>query len=178
MAMDIGMQLSDRIGRRMKLRDLHVLMAVVQAGSMSRAAQLLNPTQPAVSKLIADLEHTFGVRLLDRSRQGVEPTPHGRALVQHGIAMFDELRQCVSDIDFLSDPTAGELRIGATEPHAAAVVAPVIDRLSRQYPRMTFHVVTGDSAVLYPHLAARNVELIISRVTEPLGEGYAADILF
>jgi DNA-binding transcriptional LysR family regulator len=54
--MDAHMQLSDRIGRRMKLHDLHVLMAVVQAGSMSKAAQLLNTTQPAVSRSIADLE--------------------------------------------------------------------------------------------------------------------------
>ena len=68
--MDAGMQLSDRIGRRMKLHDLHVLMAVVQAGSMSKAAQLLHTTQPAVSRSIADLEHTIGVRLLDRGRHG------------------------------------------------------------------------------------------------------------
>jgi DNA-binding transcriptional LysR family regulator len=45
-----GMQLSDRIGRRIKLHDLHVLMAVVQAGSMSKAAQVLNTTQPAISR--------------------------------------------------------------------------------------------------------------------------------
>ena len=50
------MMLSDRIGRRMKLHDLHVLMAVVQAGSMSKAAQILNTTQPAVSRSIADLD--------------------------------------------------------------------------------------------------------------------------
>jgi DNA-binding MarR family transcriptional regulator len=66
--MDVDMQLSDRIGRRMKLHDLHVLMAVVQAGSMSKAAQLLNTTQPAISRSIADLEHAIGVRLLDRGR--------------------------------------------------------------------------------------------------------------
>src|SRR5262245_20357793 len=60
------MQLSDRIGRRMKLHDLHVLMAVVQVGSMSKAAALLNTTQPAISKSIAELEHAIGVRLLDR----------------------------------------------------------------------------------------------------------------
>jgi DNA-binding transcriptional LysR family regulator len=66
--MGAGMQLSDRIGGRIKLHDLHVLMAVVQAGSMSKAAQVLNTTQPAISRSIADLEHTIGVRLLDRGR--------------------------------------------------------------------------------------------------------------
>ena len=118
-----AMPWDDRIRRRLKLRDLDLLMAVIQAGSMGKAAGRFNMTQPAVSKLIAELEHTFGVRLLDRSRQGVEPTPHGRALVKRGIAVFDELRQGVQELDFLSDPTAGELRIGATEPLAAAIVA-------------------------------------------------------
>ena len=168
----------DRIRRRLKLRDLDILMAVIQAGSMGKAADRFNMTQPAVSKVIAEFEHTLGVRLLDRSRQGVVPTPHGRALAKRGMVVFDELRQGVQDLDFLSDPTAGELRIGSTELLASAVVAPVIDRLSRQYPRMTFHVVTGDTASLYPQLAARSVELIISRITGPVSEEYSADILF
>jgi DNA-binding transcriptional LysR family regulator len=69
------MQLSDRIGRRVKLHDLHVLLAVVQAGSMSKAAALLNTGQPAISRSIADLEHMIGVRLLDRNRQA-SSRPH------------------------------------------------------------------------------------------------------
>ena len=59
------MQVSDRIGRRMKLHDLHVLMTVVQAGSMNKAAALLNTGQSAISRSIAELEHTVGVRLVD-----------------------------------------------------------------------------------------------------------------
>src|SRR5688572_26070595 len=133
--MGAKMQLSDRIGRRMKLHDLHVLMAVVQAGSMSKAAQLLNTTQPAVSRSIADLEHAIGVRLLDRRRHGVEPTAFGRAMLEGGTAMFDGLRQAVKNIEFLADPTAGEVRIGTTPPLAASFVSAVIDRMSRRYPR-------------------------------------------
>ena len=98
------MQLSDRIGRRMKLQDLHVLMTVVQAGSMGKAARHLNTTQPAISRSIADLEHALGVRLLDRHRQGVEPTDYGRALLDGGVAVFDDLRQGVKNIEFLADP--------------------------------------------------------------------------
>ena len=81
------MQLSDRIGRRMKLQDLHVLMTVVQAGSMGKAARRLNTTQPTISRSIAELEHALGVRLLDRHRQGVEPTEYGRALLDCGVAV-------------------------------------------------------------------------------------------
>ena len=101
------MQVSDRIGRRMKLHDLHVLMAVVQAGSMNKAAVLLNTGQSAISRSIAELEHTIGVRLLDRNPQGVEPTEYGRALLDGGVAVFDDLRQAVKNIEFLADPTAG-----------------------------------------------------------------------
>src|SRR3979490_361121 len=92
------MQLSDRIGRRMKLQDLHVLMTVVQEGSMGKAAERLNTVQPAVSRSIAELEHALGVRLLDRHRQGVEPTECGRALLECGAAVFDDLRQGVKKI--------------------------------------------------------------------------------
>src|SRR5258707_2933864 len=95
------MQLSDRIGRRLKLHDLHVLMAVVQAGSMSKAAQILNTTQPAVSRSIADLEDAIGVKLLDRGRHGVEPTEYGRALLNGGNAMFGEQREAVKEIEFI-----------------------------------------------------------------------------
>ena len=96
------MRLSDRIGCRMKLSDLHVLMAVVNAGSMSKAAALLNTGQPAISRSIAELEHALGVRLLDRNRQGVKPTVYGHALLDGGTAVFDELRQTVKSISFLT----------------------------------------------------------------------------
>ena len=159
------MQLSDRIGRRMKLHDLHVLMAVAQAGSMSRAAQLLNTTQPAISRSIADLERAIGVRLLDRRRYGIELTEHGRAMRDGGLAMFDELRQAVKNIEFLSDPTAGEVRIGTTPPLAASFVSAVIDRLSRRHPRIVFHVVTEASEAQRRNLSERSVDLLIFRRT-------------
>src|SRR5215475_11247193 len=135
-----NMQMSDRIGRRMKLHDLHVLMAVVQAGSMSRAAQLLNTTQPAVSKSIADLEHAIGVRLLDRGRHGAEPTEYGRALLNGGVAMFDELRQAVKNIEFLANPKVGEVRVGAPDPIMVGVLPAVLDRLRRKHPGISIIV--------------------------------------
>jgi DNA-binding transcriptional LysR family regulator len=75
------MDWTDRIGRRIRLRDLHILLAVEQHGSMARAANSLAVSQPVVSKVIADLERTVGVRLLDRDRHGAEPTIFGRALL-------------------------------------------------------------------------------------------------
>src|SRR5262245_7910596 len=70
-----------QIGRRLRLRDLHVFYTVVQHHSMAKAAVQLGVSQPAVSEVISDLEHALGVRLFDRSTQGVEPTMYGNALL-------------------------------------------------------------------------------------------------
>jgi len=162
------MQLSDRIGLRMKLHDLHVLMAVVQAGNMSKAAALLNTTQPAISRSIAELERTIGVRLLDRTAQGVEVTEYGRALLDGGAAVFDDLRQAVKNIKFLADPTAGEVRIGCNHFLAASFVSAVIHRLSREHPRIVFHLVTALVEPLRRELCERNVDLLIAARWGPL----------
>src|SRR5262249_17352152 len=108
--MENGIQ---RIERRIKLHDLRVLMSVAERGSMAKAAESLATSQPAISRCIADLEFSLGVRLLDRGPRGVTPTPYGRALITRGIAIFDELKQGVQDIEFLADPTAGGGRIAA-----------------------------------------------------------------
>ena len=173
------MQLSDRIGNRMKLQDLHVLMTVVQAGSMGKAAQILNTTQPNISRSIGELEQALGVRLLDRRRQGIEPTEYGHALLDCGVAVFDDLRQGVKNIAFLADPTAGELRIGTTTFLAASFVSALVDRLSRRYPRIVFHLVTGYTETLHRELAERNVDLLIIRGSGPIADPrYDFEFLF
>ena len=164
------MQLSDRIGRRVKLNDLHVLMTVVQARSMNRAAMLLNTTQPAVSRSIGELERTVGVRLLDRGPQGVQPTNYGRALLDGGAAIFDNLHQTLKSIEFLADPTAGEVRVGCNTFLANSFVSAVIDRLSRRYPRIVFHLVTGYVETLHHELYERNVDVLIARRLGPVAD--------
>jgi DNA-binding transcriptional LysR family regulator len=161
--MGVAMQLSDRIGHRVKLQDLHILMTVVRTGSMGKAAARLNSTQPAISRSIGELEHTLGVRLLDRHRQGVEPTEYGRALLDCGVAVFDDLRQGFKNIEFLSDPSTGKIRIGSTAFLAASFVSAIVGRLSLRYPRMSFDIVAGDTEALHRELDNRNVDLLIVR---------------
>src|SRR5947209_2674464 len=161
--MGIAMPWNDRTKRRLKLRDLDILVTVIETGSMGKAARRLSISQPAVSKAIVELEDALGVRLLDRSRRGVIPTPYGEALEKRGIVVFNDLRQGVQDIDFLLDPTKGEIRVGATEPIVTALVAPAIDRLSRKYPKLFFHIVSGDTSTLYQDVLRRNIELAICR---------------
>jgi DNA-binding transcriptional LysR family regulator len=162
------MQSDDRIGHRIRLHDLRVLMAVAQAGSMRKAAVLLNTTQPAVSRSIAELEHSVGVRLLDRTPQGVEPTACGRALLDGGTAMFDDLRQAVKNIEFLTDPTVGEVRIGCNLFLATSFVSAVVDRLSQRYPRVVFHVTASDTETLRRELNERSVDLLVARRFGPI----------
>lgn len=169
---------NERTKRRLKLRDLDILTTLIDAGTMGKAASRLNMSQPAVSKAIAELERVLGVRLVDRGRRGITPTPFGLALKKHSVAIFNDLRQSVQEIDFLSDPTSGELRVGTTDPIAVALVSPCIDRLSREYRRMHFHVIAGDNLSLFRELIDRNVELAICRMIGPLPEGLAAEVLF
>jgi DNA-binding transcriptional LysR family regulator len=156
---------NDRIGRRIKLSDLHVLIAVAQTGSMAKAAAQLAVSHPVVSRSISDLEHTLGVRLLDRNSRGVEVTAYGRAILARSHAAFDELRQGVRDIEFLSNPAMGEVRIGTTPPLAASFVFAVIERLSRRYPGIVFRVIAegANQAAQRQNLNERAVDLLIFR---------------
>jgi DNA-binding transcriptional LysR family regulator len=173
------MPLSDRIKRRLKLRDINILTAVIQSGSMGKAAAALAMTQSAVSKSIADLEHTLGVHLLDRSRRGIEPTMYGRALNQCGLTLFDDLRQGLELIDFLADPTLGALRIGTTPSLATYVLPAILEPLTQQYPRVVFHVSEADATVLYRELHDRKVDLAFTGMAEPAADGVVEErVLF
>jgi DNA-binding transcriptional LysR family regulator len=118
------------------------------------------------------------VRLVDRGRRGITPTPYGLALKKRSVAIFNDLRQSVQDVDFLTDPTTGEIRIGTTDPISVAIVSPCTNRLSRKYRRMGFHVIAADTATLYREVMERNVELAICRMLGPLPEQLAAEVSF
>src|SRR5215468_633499 len=93
----------DKIRRRLKLKDLRMLMAVIDAGGIAKAADRLNYSQPAVSKAIASLERALGKRLFERSRKGIELTPYGNALLKCGTEVFDSLKRGVEEIESLAD---------------------------------------------------------------------------
>lgn len=165
------MQWADRIGRRLKLRDLHILLTVAERGSMAKAAVELAISQPAVSKAITDLEYMFGLRLLDRGRGGIEPTAYGRALVARGRVIFDELRQGIDEVAFLADPSAGELHIGSTESIAAGLLPAVIEDFSQEHPRVRLNVAQAVISKLhYRELRERSIDLMLGRIPTPFKE--------
>ena len=158
----------DKIRRRLKFKDLQTLMAVAETGGIGKAASRLSYSQPAISKAIAALEHALGKRLLDRGRKGIELTPYGNALVKCGTAVFDELRKGLADIEFLSDPTAGEVRMGCTEPVSAGLVTSVVDRLARRHPRIEFQIEVKDPSAIYEDLRQRKLDFAIVQVRAPI----------
>jgi DNA-binding transcriptional LysR family regulator len=166
------MKWTDRIGRRVKLRDLHIALVVADAGSMTRAAEELAVSYPVVSKTISELEHTLGVKLFDRSVSGVEPTHYGRALLESGVAVFDEMRKGLQRIESIKQPDAGELRIGSSNVTDAGLLPAIIEQFSQEFPRAVLHVLHENIAIQqYHNLRNRKAELVFGRLpavmTEP-----------
>ena len=157
--------LDNRIGRRVTLRDLHILSFVVRWGSMARAATHLSTTQSVVSDAIANLEAAIGTRLLDRSARGVEPTIYAKTLLKRVHVVFDELREGIRDIEALADSTAGEVRIACPEFLAGGLIPDVVDGFSRCYPNIICQVVEADATTLeFRQLQERIVDLMVARV--------------
>ena len=160
-------QWEQRIGRRLRLRDLHILSVVVRCGSMAKAASELAMSQPSVSESIASLESALDVRLFDRSARGVEPTLYARVLLKRSDVVFDELMQGVKDIEFLSNPTVGEIRVASGDTGASGLLVPVIDRLSRRYPDVHIRVSSASAEPsAYPELRERKCDVVLARISE------------
>jgi DNA-binding transcriptional LysR family regulator len=170
----------ERTARRLKLRDLNIFKTVTLLGSMGKAATRLAMSPPAISRAITDLEHVLGVRLLDRSRQGVEPTQYGSALLKWSAAVFDDLKQGVEEIETLADPSRGVVRVGTSEGMPAELVSAAITLLSRRYPRLAFSVIQAANIPLqFRDLRERNVDLIFGRLVLPIeDEDLSTEILF
>lgn len=165
----VKMEWETRLGHRFRVRDLYILSTVIKSGGMAKAARQLGMSQPSVSEAIANLESILGVRLLDRDTRGIEPTIYAEAILKRSVAIFDELKQTVNDVQFLADPAKGELKIGCSDTSAATVVPRMIERFSEKYPLAVLHVdnVPTFSDAL-PVLRARQYDLVFARLYQPL----------
>jgi DNA-binding transcriptional LysR family regulator len=167
-----------QIGRRLKLRDLHVFFSVAQLGSMAKAARQLDVSQPAISEVIAYLEQALGVRLFDSHPHGIELTVYGSSLLKRSVAVFDELKQGVRDIEFLSDPTAGELRIASVESVTSTFLPEVVRRFLRKHPGVLLYVDDMPTRKMaLPGLRDRKFDIIFGRPTMPLPDDHLGDDL-
>jgi DNA-binding transcriptional LysR family regulator len=162
------------------LRDLQILAAVVQWGSMAKAASHLAMSQPAVSESVANLEDALRVRLLDRSARGIQPTLYAYALLKRGRVVFDELRQALSDLEFLANPTVGEVRVSAGDTLAAGLLPEVISRLSRRHPDIVVRVVQANAdRQEFRELRERTIDVALARTSRSFAEeDLEVEILF
>jgi DNA-binding transcriptional LysR family regulator len=151
------------IGRRLRLRDLHVFFVVVQTGSLAKAAAQLNVSQPAISQLIADLEHALSVKLFDRNTRGVTLTHYGHAVLTRGRAAFDELKQGIREIEFLSDPDSGEVKFGCPE-GIAPILPPIIESFSQRHPKIILDIYEEEFASFAAKLRNRSLDFVLQRL--------------
>ena len=168
----------DRINRRFKVRDLHIIEAVANRGSMARAAEDLGMSQPAISKVVSDLEDDLGVAVFDRSTRGVQLTESGQVLLRRGRVILDELQHGLEEIENISDPTAGLVRVGVSLAQSLFISA-VVERTSRRYPKIKFSVMMSDPLVLINALRDRELDFAICRAQMAEHEAdLAAEVLF
>ena len=165
-----------RIGRRVRLRDLRALSAVIQSGSMAKAAKELGVTQSAVSQMIADLESALRVRLLDRSPRGVTATIYGDILLRRSRAALDEIKQGIQEIEFLTDHATGQVRVGCPESISSAVLPPIAELFMQRFPRASLDVDDLNFGALSP-LLERDIDLVIARGGRGFSEQTISDDL-
>jgi DNA-binding transcriptional LysR family regulator len=137
-------------------------------------------SQPSVSEAVANLETALRVRLLDRSPRGIEPTRYADALLRRGRVVFDELSQGMREIEFLADPTVGEVRIGCPENLASGFVPAIMNRLFRRHPKIAFQVLPVEPVAMgFRELRERKVDLMVGRIVHPpLDDDLNAEVLF
>jgi DNA-binding transcriptional LysR family regulator len=158
------MDWADRIGRRIRLRDLHIILAVAECGSMSKASSRLGVSHPVISKTVSDLEHSLGVKLFDRHSQGVDLTAYGSALLNCGRIVFDEMRQGLKHIEFLTNPNEGDLRIGCPEIEIAGIFPSIVEQFLKKCPGARVQVIHANTSMLQFHaLRSREVDLLVGR---------------
>ena len=155
------------IGERVRLRELRILHAVVQAGSMAKAAQALSMTQPAISQAIGHLEAALNLPVLERSPAGVVPTAFGAMLLRRALEAADVLADGLREIEALADPDAGEIVVGASESYiAGGALTATIVALRQRYKRMRIDVVESNTAAMdFADLRERRVDVMLGRGT-------------
>jgi DNA-binding transcriptional LysR family regulator len=135
-------------------------------------------TQPAVSEAIDNLEHILRVRLLDRGPRGIEPTVYADAVLKRSAVVFDELRQSVSDIESLADPTTGQVSIGSSISISMSALPSIVQRFSKKYPHVVLHIEDiPSSAIKSPGLRDRSLDLVFARWPNPTMDEHIADDL-
>ncbi|GLS29111.1 DNA-binding transcriptional regulator, LysR family [Mesorhizobium albiziae] len=152
----------------LKLSHLRLIVALEDSGQISAAAHMLNISQPAASRMIAQMEDMLGIPLCRRLLRGVELTPYGAALARRGRTMLLELREVDREISDLKSGKGGAVFLGAVTAPAIGLAVPAIRRIRKRFPRIEISVQIETSGVLARELLASRHDFIIARIPDDL----------
>lgn len=145
----------------LNLHLLRLFATVARTGSFSRAAKLLNISQPAISKGVRDFELQVGCRLLDRTRKGVRPTLEGAALARHAETLFAAERAAEDELQAMRNLDSGSLRIGASTTIATYMVPEYLGIFHRAFPGIDLHVVSANTSEIAHLMQAQEIEIAL-----------------
>ncbi len=152
----------------LKLSHMRMIVAIEDSGQISAAAHMLNISQPAASRMIAEMEDILGVPLCRRLPRGVELTPFGAALARRARTMLLELREVDREISDLRSGKGGAVFLGAVTAPAIGLAVPAIRRIRKNFPRIEISVQVDTSGVLARELLASRHDFIIARIPDDL----------
>ena len=152
--------------KRASVRQLQMIIAVAECGTMVGAAERVNLTQPAVTKAVRELEDDLGVRLFKRSNRGVTPTIYGDVLVRRARMVMSQLAQGAEEIEGLSTGTGGRVVIGTLLAGAAWLVPHSVAQLRERRGGVHVSIVEGTNERLIPMLLHGELDFIIGRLSE------------
>ncbi|POA59639.1 MULTISPECIES: LysR substrate-binding domain-containing protein [unclassified Pseudomonas] len=154
------------IARKLKFHQLVVFEQVLQSGSLVRASQALNLTQPAVTKIIHELESYFEAPLLIRSNRGVTATELGHVVVQRAKSLLAELRALTDEVNAFQEGTSGQVMVGTLISASTSLLPRAIQLLKQQAPGVLVSLRVGQMDQLFPALAVGDVDLVVGRVPD------------
>ena len=154
----------DRAITRLKLKQLRLLVAVGEFGSIQHAARELQMSQPAATKLIQDLELDFEVQLFERTNRGVVPTEFGEALIRHGKLILAQVSNAAQELDDLTEGSSGRVVIGTLLAAAPILLPDAIATVIAERPNVAIKVVEGTNDALMPSLYSGEIDMIVGRL--------------
>jgi DNA-binding transcriptional LysR family regulator len=152
----------------LKLGHMRMIVALDDHGRVSAAAQVLNMTQPAASRMIADMEAILDVKLCERLPRGVALTSYGKALARRARTILLEMREASREIEDLRTGKGGSVHLGAVTAPAIDLAVPAIGEVRRLYPRIEINIQVEASNVLARELLASRHDFIIGRIPDDL----------
>ncbi|MDE0112792.1 MAG: LysR family transcriptional regulator, partial [Albidovulum sp.] len=149
----------------MKLNQLKYFIAVAEAGSTTKAAEILNLTQPAITRGILQLEMEIGVKLFERLPRSMRLTRFGEAYLRHARSVFVQLDNAQAEMGYLLENPVEEIVIGAGPTWLRATLPEVISDLSRAYPEVSIRVRGGYDEQLLTMLDRGEVAFVLTETS-------------